>query len=211
MSTRLYTRGCGPSRADRSTTNAAPGLVALRCLTGAAFLTRPPLPAWAVSSGGRVTRIVLVGLRPGLYAVGLLAVATLLLPAAGIAIAQPGLLGLLTLAGGLTLLTLYQALAALAPQQAATVAAGLVQLQFAAIPGHCPSTPLRGDQDRNHVLPLPALLGALNRAVLGGDQSSPPVTMVVLLRWTVAGLLTTRSAISRSYRAPAPRAVLAGA
>jgi putative membrane protein len=176
-------------------------LIALLLLAASVFAVRAPLPRWALRSGGATRRIILTGLRPGLVAVGLLAAGTLVLPLLGIPIARPGSLALLTAAGGITLLALYQAVYALTPRGAPAVATSFLLVQLAAVPWVLPIdvAPV-WIQSLNQVLPVPAFLAGVNGAVLGGNQSSVSLTMVVLVGWATAGVLLTTFAIARSYR-----------
>ncbi|CAN5267867.1 hypothetical protein BH09ACT11_BH09ACT11_11390 [soil metagenome] len=176
-------------------------LIALLCLTATAFAIRSPLPPWALRGGGTTRRIILAGLRPGLYATGLLCAATLALSPVGIAIAHPGLLAMLTGTAGLTLLTLHQAMSALASRRAPAIATGFLLLQLAAVPWVLPlDTAPAWIQTLNQTLPIPAFLNGLNAVVLGGDQSTVPATMLVLIGWAIAGLVLTTVAIERGHR-----------
>lgn len=187
---------------DRPMTTALPlvVLIALLCLTVAAFAVRPPLPGWALRDGGARRRMILAGLRPALAAVGLVAMATLLLPG-GSSVARPLSFAILTAVGGITLLAAYQAISALAPRRAPLIGALLLMVQLVAVPWVLPiETAPDWVQTLHHVLPIPVLLDGLNVAVVGADRSSVGVAVLTLVAWTIISVLLTTYAISRTYR-----------
>lgn len=175
-------------------------LIALLCLTAAAFAVRPPLPTWALQNGGATNRIIVTGLRPALGAVSLAATATLLLPV-WFDVARPLSLAILTAAGGITLLAAYQAISAFAPRRGPLIGALLLLVQLIAVPWGLPIE-LAPDwiQSLHQVLPVPVLLDGLNVAIVGADRSSVGVAVFTLVAWTGASILLTRLAISRTYR-----------
>ncbi len=194
------TRDLYPDRDPTATALPLAVLVALLALTAVAFAMRPAVPAWALRDGGATRRILLTGLRPALGAVGLVAVATLLFQV-GFEVARPLSFAILTAMGGLTLLTAYQAISALAPRPAPVIGALLLLVQLVAVPWGLPiETAPEWVQRLHQLLPLPVLLDALDVAIVGADRSSVGVAIFTLLAWTATSIMLTSYAISRTYR-----------
>lgn len=178
---------------------------------GATALTflRPVVPGWAVAAQAGPLRTALLGLAPLAVLATVEAVAFAgLAPLTGVDAASSAGLAGFVLVGALAIGALQQAILALAPRrgQVLVLLVGVLQLASLAAPLP-PQTAPTVIQWLAEVLPLPALTGGLNQAIVGGAVTSVGTTVALLLAWTIAGVAVTAVAVRRRVALTSPSLV----
>src|SRR5665647_3203424 len=154
-------------------------------------------------------RSALLGLAPLAVLATVEAVAFAgLAPLTEVGAASSAGLAAFVLVGALAIGALQQAILALAPRrgQVLVLLVGVLQLASLAAPLP-PQTAPTVIQWLAEVLPLPALTGGLNQAIVGGAVTSVGTTVALLLAWTIAGVAVTAVAVRRRVALTSPSLV----